>query len=125
AAGDAAPADGFPGSVGLPDTGPVAVAALAEGEAEGGDAEGTALLPVGPGLAGASVFASCGRLDDPVGPLPDSALLPVGPGLAGSEAIGPALVGSGFAEEALAEAAVADGSAGLPVTLESAGRDEA
>jgi hypothetical protein len=102
AAGEADPADGRPGSVDLPDVGPVVVP-------EGG----TALLPVGPGLAGASALASCGRPREPVGPLPDRALLPVGPALTGSD-----LTGSGFAEEA-----VADGSAGLPVTLGSAGRD--
>ncbi|BAU89358.1 hypothetical protein MPPM_0753 [Methylorubrum populi] len=120
AVGEADPADGRPGSVGLPDIGPVAMA---------GPAGGTALLPVGPGLTGASALTSCGRPEAPVGPLPDRALLPVGPGftgsdftgsdLVGSAAAGPALVGSGFAAEA-----VADGSAGLPVTLESAGRAE-
>nr|WP_318284420.1 MULTISPECIES: hypothetical protein [unclassified Methylobacterium] len=110
-AGDVEPVDGFPGSAGLPEA--VDPAAPAE------PGEGMALLPVGPGLAGASALASCGRPEAPVGPLPDSALLPVGPGLAGSEAVNPVLVESGFAA-----AAIAEGSAGLPVTLGSAGRDE-
>ncbi|WP_231347151.1 hypothetical protein [Methylorubrum sp. B1-46] len=111
AAGVAEPVDGFPGSADLPEA--VDPAAPAE------PAEGMALLPVGPDFNGASALASSGRPEAPVGPLPDSALLPVGPGLAGSEAVGPVLVGSGFAE-----AAVAEGSTGLPITLGSAGRDE-
>ena len=117
-------AAGFKGALPSNDALPETGAEDAEEGPEGGlpgpevgpDAEGMALLPVGPGFASESVLAcgvaSCGRPAVPGAFPPGRALLPVGPGFTGSDLTGSGLLASGLAADG-------DGPDGVPLAFGS------